>query len=172
MGHNCNDMSPFNGVDFINCTPKRPDNWHAIQVLTTGSWPAQSTAQCHLPQDFKDCCDEFQKFYLRARTGRRLSWQTNMGTSDIQACFGNKKHLLVMSTYQACIVLLFNSAEQLTYREIADATGIAPLELKRNLQSLACAKGKQILTKEPASRDINEDDLFSVNERFASKLFR
>lgn len=141
-------------------------------MLTTGSWPAQSAAQCHLPKEFENCCEEFQQFYLRARTGRQLTWQTNMGTSDIQACFGNKKHLLVMSTYQSCIVLLFNNADQLTYREIADATGIPPIDLKRNLQSLACVKGKQILVKEPMGRDINDGDVFTVNDKFTSRLFR
>ncbi|GMH33867.1 hypothetical protein BSKO_01701 [Bryopsis sp. KO-2023] len=144
----------------------------SVQVLTTGSWPAQSTAQCHLPQEFENCCAEFQKFYLRARTGRRLTWQTNMGTSDIQGCFGNRKHLLVVSTYQACILLLFNNSERLSYREVAESTGIPHTELKRNLQSLACVKGKQVLMKEPMSREINDSDMFSVNDKFASKLFR
>jgi cullin 3 len=40
------------------------------------------------------------------------------------------------------VLLLFNDAEQLSYREIAEATEIPALELKRSLQSLACAKGE------------------------------
>ena len=45
-----------------------------------------------------------------------------------------------MSTYQMCILLLFNEADRLSYGDIRDATQIAPAELKRNLQSLACVK--------------------------------
>jgi cullin 3 len=40
------------------------------------------------------------------------------------------------------VLLLFNDAEQLSYREIAEATEIPAQELKRSLQSLACAKGR------------------------------
>ena len=45
-----------------------------------------------------------------------------------------------MSTYQMCILLLFNETERLSYAEIQEATQITPAELKRNLQSLACVK--------------------------------
>jgi len=62
----------------------------SVKVLTTGSWPAQSAAQCNLPSELKAASDEFEKFYLRTRTGRRLSWQTNMGTVDILTTFGSK----------------------------------------------------------------------------------
>jgi hypothetical protein len=41
------------------------------------------------------------------------------------------------------VLLLFNDAEQLSYREIAEATEIPAQELKRSLQSLACAKGER-----------------------------
>jgi hypothetical protein len=39
-----------------------------------------------------------------------------------------------------CILMLFNDVDKLSYREIADATEIPPADLKRSLQSLACAK--------------------------------
>jgi len=47
---------------------------------------------------------------------------------------------LYISLVQACILLLFNDAELLSFRDILAATGIPPAELKRNLQSLACVK--------------------------------
>eukprot|EP00249_Psilotum_nudum_P003831 c17326_g1_i1 orf=2-220(+) len=64
-----------------------------------------------------------------------------------------QKHELNVSTYQMCILTLFNSADQLTYREIEQGTGIPSMDLKRSLQSLACVKGKNILRKEPMSKD-------------------
>ena len=36
--------------------------------------------------------------------------------------------------------MLFNDADKLSFAEIRDATGIADVELKRTLQSLACGK--------------------------------
>ncbi|URD72025.1 Cullin protein neddylation domain [Musa troglodytarum] len=53
-----------------------------------------------------------------------------------------------------CILMLFNSADRLTYREIKQATQIPASDLKRCLQSLACVKGENVLSKEPMSKDI------------------
>uniref|UniRef100_A0A166B5D3 Cullin neddylation domain-containing protein n=1 Tax=Daucus carota subsp. sativus TaxID=79200 RepID=A0A166B5D3_DAUCS len=44
--------------------------------------------------------------------------------------------------------------------------------LKRCLQSLACAKGRNVLRKEPMSKDIGEDDIFFFNDKFTSKFYK
>ena len=41
-----------------------------------------------------------------------------------------------------CILLLYNDADKLTYKEIAEATEIPAADLKRCLQSLALVRGK------------------------------
>ncbi|KAG6397799.1 hypothetical protein SASPL_144260 [Salvia splendens] len=142
-----------------------------VQVLTTGSWPTQSTNTCNLPAELSTLCEKFRSYYLRTHTGRRLTWQTNMGTADLRATFGNvQKYELNVSTYQMCVLMLFNSNEHLSYKEIEQVTEIPSSDLKRCLQSLACVKGKNVLRKEPMSKDIGEDDAFSVNDNFTSKL--
>ncbi|MCE0480742.1 hypothetical protein HAX54_037844 [Datura stramonium] len=60
--------------------------------------------------------------------GRRLSWQTNMGTADLKATFGKgQKHRL---------------------------------------------NGRNVLRKEPMSKDIAEDDAFYFNDKFSSKFYK
>ncbi|KAG0492185.1 hypothetical protein HPP92_005583 [Vanilla planifolia] len=145
----------------------------AVQVLTTGSWPTQLIAPCKLPLEILGVCERFRTYYLGTHTGRRLAWQTNMGTADLKATFGkNQKHELNVSTYQMCILMLFNSSDRLTYKEIEQATEIPAPDLKRCLQSLACVKGKNVLIKDPMSKDIAEDDSFNVNDKFSSKFFK
>ncbi|CAK9162899.1 unnamed protein product [Ilex paraguariensis] len=144
-----------------------------IQVLTTGSWPTQLSAPCNLPSEILGLCDKFRTYYLGTHTGRRLSWQTNMGTADLKATFGKgQKHELNVSTYQMCILMLFNNADMHGYREIEQAMEIPASDLKRCLQSLACVKGKNVLRKEPMSKDISEDDSFFFNDKFTSKLYK
>lgn len=143
----------------------------SIQVLTTGFWPTQNAAKCNLPFEIAKCTDYFTKFYMAQHTGRRLTWQTNMGNADLKAMFGNRKHELNVSTYQMCILLLFNDQDGLSYKDIHTQTEIPEAELKRALQSLACAKYK-IISKEPKSRDVNDDDIFSFNDGFQCKLYR
>jgi cullin 3 len=150
----------------------------SVHVLTTGSWPTQAGARCNLPAELLPVCDRFKQFYLAAHSGRRLTWQCNMGTADMKAEFGGfdgrpiERHELNVSTYQMCILMLFSSADKLSYKEIEQATNIPPADLKRNLQSLACVKGKNVLRKIPMSRDVNEDDEFAYNDAFTSKLYK
>lgn len=144
-----------------------------VQVLTTGSWPTQPSVPCNLPAELSLLCEKFRSYYLGTHTGRRLSWQTNMGTADIKATFNKgQKHELNVSTYQMCVLMLFNNADRLSYREIEQATEIPAPELKRCLQSLACVKGKNVLRKEPMSKDIGEDDAFLFNDKFSSKFYK
>ncbi|CAJ2665650.1 cullin-3A-like [Trifolium pratense] len=145
----------------------------SVQVLTTGSWPTQSSPQCNLPSEILGVCEKFRSYYLGAHSGRRLSWQANMGNADLKATFGKgQKHELNVSTYQMCVLMLFNNADRLSCKEIEQATAIPMPDLKRCLQSLALVKGKNVLRKEPMSKDIAEDDAFFFNDKFTSKLFK
>ncbi|PWA39388.1 cullin 3 [Artemisia annua] len=144
----------------------------AVHVLTTGSWPTQSTTTCNLPPEILTVCNKFKTYYLGTHSGRRLTWQTNMGSADIKATFGRAKHELNVSTYQMCVLMLFNNGDGLSYREVEQATEIPTSDLKRCLQSLACAKGKNVLRKEPMSKDIGEDDTFFFNDKFSSKFYK
>lgn len=79
-----------------------------------------------------------------------------------------------VSTAAMVILMLFNDVAEgdtLSFQDIHNATTIPSNDLKRHLQSLACAKFK-ILTKDPKSRDVSETDRFSFNSGFQSTLAR
>eukprot|EP01130_Rhizamoeba_saxonica_P018986 TRINITY_DN9707_c0_g1_i1.p1 TRINITY_DN9707_c0_g1~~TRINITY_DN9707_c0_g1_i1.p1 ORF type:complete len:747 (-),score=159.93 TRINITY_DN9707_c0_g1_i1:273-2471(-) len=141
-----------------------------VNVLTTGYWPTQPAASCNLPNVIQMCCTLFEDFYLRKHTGRVLRWQTTMGTAELRAQF-NKRHELNVSTYQMCILLLFNEQDKLSFQQIQEQTGIAAPDLRRNLFSLSCGKFR-ILLKEPKTRKLTPKDTFQFNPKFRSKLFR
>eukprot|EP00735_Rhodelphis_limneticus_P003067 TRINITY_DN1427_c0_g1::TRINITY_DN1427_c0_g1_i1::g.27310::m.27310 TRINITY_DN1427_c0_g1::TRINITY_DN1427_c0_g1_i1::g.27310 ORF type:complete len:751 (+),score=125.08,sp/Q9ZVH4/CUL3A_ARATH/51.70/0.0,Cullin/PF00888.17/7.9e-181,Cullin_Nedd8/PF10557.4/9.5e+02,Cullin_Nedd8/PF10557.4/1.3e-29,TrmB/PF01978.14/0.89,TrmB/PF01978.14/43,DUF739/PF05339.6/7.3e+02,DUF739/PF05339.6/0.22,DUF739/PF05339.6/5.8e+02,HTH_20/PF12840.2/9.4e+03,HTH_20/PF12840.2/0.11,Rrf2/PF02082.15/2.1e+03,Rrf2/PF02082.15/2.3e+03,Rrf2/PF02 len=145
----------------------------SVTVLTTGCWPTSSLPGCDVPEACEKACESFKKFYLGRHSGRKLTWQTNMGTADVKGFFGGGalKYEITCSTYQMAILLLFNQQESWTYKEIAETTKIPSNELKRNLQSLACAKFR-VINKEPKGKDVNESDAFSFNDSFTSKLVR
>ena len=50
------------------------------------------------------------------------------------------------------VLLLFNAADRLSYREIQAATAIAPADLQRSLQSLACVKARAPRAAHQAAR--------------------
>ena len=164
-----------------------------VQVLTTGSWPnpggggsgggagnssgggggGTGGAACTLPREIESACGSFTDFYnSKFKAGRRLAWQTSMGTSELRATFGGKKHELSVSTHHMVVLLLFNDADTLTFSDIKAASGISEVELKRVMQSLACVKGKNVLKKDPMGKDVSPTDVFSINDSFSSKLYK
>jgi len=58
-------------------------------------------------------------------------------------------------------------------QEIKNETDIPERDLARSLQSLALGKITQrVLSKDPKTRDIEPDHVFTINDQFTSKLFR
>ena len=55
--------------------------------------------------------------------------------------------------------------------QIRAATGIEDKELRRTLQSLACAKVR-VLTKTPKGAEVGDTDAFEVNDALAEPRFR
>lgn len=144
-----------------------------VDVLTTGYWPSQNVPACTLPVPIQSAVDHFSKFYLNDHTGRKLSWQTSAGAAELKAAFSNgRRHDLLVSTYQMCILLLFNDETTLTLGDIRTRTQIPDQELRRHLISL-CTPKNRILKKGTKGRGITSDtDSFTFNPDYTSKLKR
>jgi cullin 3 len=148
-----------------------------VDVLTTGYWPSQNVPACTLPAVVQEAIDRFSKFYLEKHTGRKLSWQTSAGAAELRATFGTgpdnfRRHELCVSTYQMCILLLFNQTDTLTLGQIRTQTHIPDQELRRHLISL-CTPKNRILKKASKGRGItSDDDKFTFNKEYTSKLKR
>ncbi|MCJ1479921.1 Cullin-3 [Schaereria dolodes] len=159
-----------------------------INVLTSTMWPLEAMGPsyndggkkliCIFPPSIDRIKQGFEKFYLDKHSGRRLTWQANMGTADIRAYFPESKgkiktRELNVSTYAMVILLLFNDlpdGASYTCEEIEAKTNIPTNELTRNLQSLAVAPKTRVLLKEPMSKDIKSDDKFFFNASFHSQF--
>ncbi|CAO3632702.1 unnamed protein product [Mucor fragilis] len=145
----------------------------SVTVLTSTFWPMNLSAspKCVMPANVTQACKSFEHFYFDRHSGRRLTWQPQMGSADIRAYFKKGKHLLNVSTYAMVVLLLFNKNDTLSWEDIKSYTQITDQDLKRTLQSLACAKYK-ILVKTSKGRDILEHDSFSFNHEFSSNMAR
>lgn len=148
-----------------------------VDVLTNGYWPSQNVPPCTLPQSIQDAIDRYSKFYLEKHTGRKLTWQTSAGAAELKANFGSspnniRRHELCVSTYQMCILLLYNGTDTLTLGQIRSQTHIPDQELRRHLISL-CTPKHRILRKGSKGKGItSDDDTFTFNPEYTSKLKR
>lgn len=139
-------------------------------VLTTNSWPINPNSQCNLPNFLNKACDAFKDFYLDRHSGRRLTWQYNMGNADIKLNGFDANYQVNVSTYQMAVLLLFNQNNQLSFRDIQVATNIPSADLKMNLFALCTdtKSSKRLLIKNTADKTISDDALFSFNHGFNS----
>ena len=143
-----------------------------VDVLTAGHWPSHKVPDCNLPSAIQDSIDHFTDFYLKKHTGRKLSWQTSTGSVEMQAAFGKNSYRLCVSTYQMCILMLFNGTQKLTLGRIKSETNIPELELKRHLISL-CTPKHRILRKGSKGKHISgDDDTFTINSGYKSQFKR
>lgn len=146
-----------------------------VDVLTTGYWPSQNVPQCTLPLQVTEAIERFANFYLKKHTGRKLSWQTSTGSAEIRAIFGTnttRRYDLCVSTYQMCILMLFNQHTTRTLGQIREATHIPDMELRRQLISL-CTSRHRILRKGSRGKAIaSDEDTFTFHREYTSKLKR
>lgn len=147
-----------------------------VNVLTMGYWPTYLPCPVNLPSFMLRHQDAFEKFYTAKHNGRKLQWQPNLGQCNLIATFeknenSQSKHELIVSMFQALVLLMFNHKDEYNYNDILETTKIEPIELKRTLQSLACGKVR-VITKEPKSKDIDEGDRFMFNEKFKYNLYK
>jgi len=142
-----------------------------VTVLTTGFWPSYKSFDLSLPPEMVRCVEVFKGFYETRTKHRKLTWIYSLGTCNINGKFETKPIELIVSTYQAAALLLFNNADRLSYSEIMAQLNLTHDDVVRLLHSLSCAKYK-ILTKEPNTRTVSASDNFEFNYKFTDRMRR
>ncbi|KAI9139305.1 Cullin-3 [Paraphysoderma sedebokerense] len=145
----------------------------SVTVLTATFWPLPALPQmCNLPVECRTSIEAFEKFYHGRYSGRKLTWQVQMGTADIKAQFNTKKHEINVSTYGMVALMMFNNHDTLTYEEIESETNIPSSDLKRTLQALSLAKYKILKKSDPKSKEIDPSTTFTFNSSFSNPAYR
>ncbi|XP_042442478.1 cullin-1-like isoform X3 [Zingiber officinale] len=142
-----------------------------VTVLTTGFWPSYKSFDLNLPVEMVKCVEVFREFYQTKTKHRKLTWIYSLGTCNINAKFEHKTIELIVTTYQAAALLLFNASDRLSYSEIMTQLNLTDDDVIRLLHSLSCAKYK-ILNKEPNTKTISSTDVFEFNNKFNDKMRR
>ena len=96
-----------------------------VSVLSSGAWPSYPDVPVSIPPEVKTSIQDFEQYYHTKYNGRQLQWKHQLAHCQIRARFprGNKE--LVVSSFQAVVLLLFNDVPEggrLGYRQIQEAT--------------------------------------------------
>ncbi|KAF4694884.1 Cullin-3 [Perkinsus olseni] len=158
-----------------------------VKVCTSGFWPTHSPPKCEVPIEMKCLIDRFEAFYLSKHSGRKLTWMFNYGTADVRSRVGRNPHVLTVSTYQAMMLLLFNTSDALSYERIRSSLNCGrgddasvdekseqgdDAEIKRHLMSLYVNPRVRVLLRESPreSKEPAAGDIFRVNTQFESRV--
>ncbi|CAI9107936.1 OLC1v1007421C1 [Oldenlandia corymbosa var. corymbosa] len=143
-----------------------------VMVLTTGFWPNYKSPDLSLPDEMAKSIQSFKEFYQNTTKSRRLEWIYSLGSCHVNGHFEAGTIELVLGTYQAAALLLFNESDKLSYSEIKTQLKLEDEDLIRALQSLSCSRYK-ILNKESSdNKRVSHTDMFEFNSKFTDKMRR
>eukprot|EP00873_Tetraselmis_striata_P023587 jgi/Tetstr1/443851/TSEL_031805.t1 len=160
--------------DFDDWRSRHPKDLNielTVTVLTTGFWPTYKAMELALPEEMVCGVEQFKEFYEATTKHRKLTWIYALGNCHIKGNFKAKPIELVLSTFQAALVLLFNQEETMTYGDIKERLNLPEEDITRLLHSLSCAK-YAVLLKSPANKSIGKDDSFTFNHAFTDRMRR
>ena len=90
-----------------------------------------------MAEELKFWRNAFERHYVGANKQRKLTWFSNLGFVDLKAFYPQgKKKEFITTTLQGCLLLLFNTIESATIKEICDRLDVPFDVLRRELGTL------------------------------------
>ena len=119
-----------------------------------------------MPRDVSYVKNQFEKDYLNKFRERELRYVMSKGSAEICIQFNAKtSKILIVSTYQMMILLLFNNKNILTFKDIINGTNISLNELIGVLSLLIKSK---VLKKSPNTKKFENLHKFKINSKYCN----
>ncbi|XP_036321302.1 cullin-2 isoform X1 [Rhagoletis pomonella] len=115
----------------------------SIKVLQAGAWPlgpTQVVIPFAVPQEFEKSIRMFETFYHNSFNGRKLTWLHHMCHGELKLGYLKKTYIVTMQTYQMAMLLLFESCDSLTCKDIQTTLQLNGETFQKHLQSLLESK--------------------------------
>ncbi|XP_014679052.1 PREDICTED: cullin-2-like [Priapulus caudatus] len=141
----------------------------SIFVLQAGAWPLgqASVSTFAIPQELEKSVQLFEEFYNTSFSGRKLSWLHHLCTAELKMSYLRKSYIVTVGTYQMSILLMFNSADSVAYRELMEHCHMQEKEFNKQLQSLLEAK---LLNSDAENHEsLNENSILTLNMSYSNK---
>ena len=122
----------------------------SVNILSAAAWPTYPDIPVIIPSNIKKAIDDFELHYKSKHSGRKLDWKHALAHCQMRATFNKASKELVVSSFQAIVLLLFNGSgvdEHLDYQHILSESG-----LRKFCQTVLAS---QLLTKPQPSPKSN-----------------
>jgi cullin 4 len=99
----------------------------SVNILASSAWPTYPDVPVIIPPQIHGSLERYKSHYERNHQGRKLTYKHALSHCQMKAKFprGNKE--LVVSSFQAIVLLLFNGLkedEHIDYNYLKEATGL------------------------------------------------
>ena len=104
-----------------------------VNILSAAAWPSYPDIPVIIPSNIKRAIDDFELHYKSKHSGRKLEWKHALAHCQMRATFNKGSKELVVSSFQAIVILLFNGLkvdEHLSYQHLLSESGLRKLHLK------------------------------------------
>jgi cullin 1 len=126
----------------------------SVMVLGTNFWPlSPPPINFNIPKDILATYERFGRYYNNKHSGRKLTWLWNYSKNELRTNYLNQKYILMTSSYQMAVLVLYNDNDTLSLNEIATATGLNKELLSQVMVPLV--KSKILINEENDQYDLN-----------------
>ncbi|KIY67142.1 Cullin-domain-containing protein [Cylindrobasidium torrendii FP15055 ss-10] len=127
----------------------------SVSVLGTNFWPlAVAEHDFTVPQEVKPIINRFTGYYNAQHNGRKLTWLWHYSKCELKLNYTHQQYVLLASTYQMGVLLLFNRRDSVELEEIVAETGL-PKEMV--LQVVVPLVRAKVILAEGTRYDLNPD---------------
>lgn len=115
----------------------------SIKILQAGAWPlgpTQAVIPFAVPQEFEKSIGMFEEFYHINFSGRKLTWLHHLCHGEIKVSYLRKTYIITMQTYQMAMLLLFESVDTMTCKDIQETLQLNADTFQKHMQSLIESK--------------------------------
>lgn len=113
-------------------------------VLADGYWPLPKfSGDFRVPESLEVIKNEFQLYYTKKHSGRKLQWLWSFSKGELRASFSKKvktPYTFQVSIIQMAILLPFNDALEYTFEQLKEITLVDNDVLKGSLMPMVKAK--------------------------------
>ena len=102
-----------------------------------------------------------------------MLWNGDLGDCEIKSQGFGKPYTFIVSLYQATIMMLFNTQDEYTFKELYETVGLSPEVASKQLFNLANPRmGKLLIKANIKTPNFSSDEKISLNKNFVSGNYR
>ena len=102
----------------------RPSFDLSVNVLSSSAWPSYPNVTVNVPEHVLKATSSFEKHYKLKHSGRKLEWKHALAHCQLKSTFPKGAKEIVVSSFQAIVLLSFNDAHSMSYVDLQAATGL------------------------------------------------